>query len=50
MLRNLMTFLILILSTLVLVQAVQAWFVEQTDDGDSDVALSILFMHVIHQG
>ena len=49
MLRNFVTFSILILSTMVLVQAIQAWFVEQTDDGDSDTAFSIFVMHVTNQ-
>lgn len=49
MLRNLATFAILILSTVVLVQAIEAWFDEQTDDGDSDTSLSIFVMNLINQ-
>jgi hypothetical protein len=48
MLRKLVTFSVLILSTMLLEQAIQAWFVEQTDDGDSDTALSVLVVHVIN--
>lgn len=49
MLRNLATFAVLILSMVVLVQAIEAWFVEQTDAGDSDTSLSICVMHLINQ-
>lgn len=49
MLRNLVTFSILILSSIVLIQAIRAWFVEQTDDGDSDTAIVVWVVHVINK-